>query len=85
MNTEENLDHLPAIYINLHCPAGAIGIVKPKTPIQTFSTAPVIASEPSNLAYKPRYQPMTLKTYPQKIRRCMTAVKPMRWCRLARD
>ena len=57
--TEENLDHLPEIYFNLHCPAGAIGIVKSKPPIQTFSAAPVVAPNPSNIVSKPRSRPIT--------------------------
>ena len=54
MDTEENLDHLPEIYFNLHCPAGAIGIVKSKPPIQTFSAAPVVAHKAPNSPPKAR-------------------------------
>ena len=56
---EENLDHLPTIYFNLHCPVVAMNSTKPKPPIQTFSAAPSIAPKPSNPPYKPRSRPMT--------------------------
>ena len=53
--TEENLDHLPTVYMRLNFPATR-NMPNHK---HTFSVAPVVDPKQSNIVSKPRSRPMT--------------------------
>ena len=78
----DNYDHLPTINFYLNVPSGEIGIVKPKTvktPVQTFSAAPVVAQKASNRPFKTRSLPVSYASLSEKDKalydRCVAEFK----------